>query len=142
MGKIISAYSTVADKSGSSGMVSFPDVCKVPAPPAPFVPVPYPNSQYQQNLKAANRADARAKAGSKAAQKDVEAAVSSATLASYGDEAGTLKGIVSSKQMGKVSYERGSSKVTIEGKGTVNITTATQAVIAGYTLHQKYNNGK
>jgi hypothetical protein len=22
---------------------SFPDICKVPGPPAPFVPVPYPN---------------------------------------------------------------------------------------------------
>ena len=22
---------------------AFPDVCKTPAPPAPFVPVPYPN---------------------------------------------------------------------------------------------------
>jgi len=29
---------------GSSGVSpSFPDVCKTPAPPAPFVPIPYPN---------------------------------------------------------------------------------------------------
>jgi len=30
--------------SGNKGMsLGFPDVCKAPAPPAPFVPIPYPN---------------------------------------------------------------------------------------------------
>lgn len=52
----------------SGGVLAFPDVCKVPAPPAPFVPVPYPNTQYQENLKAANKVDAMAKNGNKSAQ--------------------------------------------------------------------------
>ena len=30
--------------AGSNGIsIAFPDVCKTPAPPAPFVPIPYPN---------------------------------------------------------------------------------------------------
>lgn len=30
--------------AGSNGVtIAFPDVCKTPAPPAPFVPIPYPN---------------------------------------------------------------------------------------------------
>ena len=59
----------VNSKTTNSGsVVAFPDVCKVPAPPAPFVPVPYPNTQYQENLKAANKVDAMTKTGSKRAQ--------------------------------------------------------------------------
>jgi hypothetical protein len=34
------AYSS---KSTTGMQISFPDVCKVPAPPAPFVPAPLPN---------------------------------------------------------------------------------------------------
>jgi hypothetical protein len=59
----------VNSKASSSGAaVTFPDVCKVPAPPAPFVPVPYPNIQYQENLKVANKVDAMTKTGNKTAQ--------------------------------------------------------------------------
>ena len=33
-----------SSKLVNQGMVfAFPDVCKTPAPPAPFVPIPYPN---------------------------------------------------------------------------------------------------
>lgn len=31
------------DKAVTSMSITFPDVCKMPGPPAPFVPVPYPN---------------------------------------------------------------------------------------------------
>ena len=59
----------VNSKTTSSGAaVAFPDVCKVPAPPAPFVPVPYPNTQYHENLKVANKVDAMTKTGNKKAQ--------------------------------------------------------------------------
>ena len=53
---------TKANKSGGQS-VAFPDVCKVPAPPAPFVPIPYPNSQFEENLRKANAIDAKAEAG-------------------------------------------------------------------------------
>ncbi len=39
--------------SSNKTTVVFPDVCIVPAPPAPFVPTPYPDSQFQENMKAA-----------------------------------------------------------------------------------------
>ena len=54
--------------TSGNAAVTFPDVCKMPAPPAPFVPVPYPNTQYEENLKTANKVDAMAKTGNKGAQ--------------------------------------------------------------------------
>ena len=69
-------------KSENSGpTIAFPDVCKVPAPPAPFAPIPYPNIQYQENLKKANRVDARAKAGGKKAQQNQKMAIASLKVA-------------------------------------------------------------
>jgi hypothetical protein len=32
-----------ASSKGGGSCAGFPDVCKVPAPPAPFVPTPFPN---------------------------------------------------------------------------------------------------
>ena len=61
--------------SNGTATVAFPDVCKVPAPPAPFVPVPYPNEQFQENLKAANKVDAMAKTGNKEAQQKKQQAI-------------------------------------------------------------------
>ena len=55
--------------------IAFPDVCKTPAPPAPFVPVPYPNTQYQENMKAANKVDAMSKTGNKEAQNKKQQAI-------------------------------------------------------------------
>ena len=57
-----------ASSKSTGNALAFPDVCKVPAPPAPFVPVPYPNDQYHENLKAANKVDAMTKTGNKQAQ--------------------------------------------------------------------------
>lgn len=87
--------------------IAFPDVCKTPAPPAPFVPIPYPNSQYQSNLKKANKIDAQAASGDQKAIALQKEAISNLKM-SVGDEAGTLKGVVS----------------------------ATQAVMVGRTLHK------
>ena len=36
-------FLSVVHKSSSGVSIAFPDVCKTPAPPAPFVPIPYPN---------------------------------------------------------------------------------------------------
>ena len=37
------------DKSLTSVQITFPDVCKMPGPPAPFVPTPLPNIAYARN---------------------------------------------------------------------------------------------
>jgi len=64
-------------KKGSGPCIAFPDVCKTPAPPAPFVPIPYPNSQLEENLKKANETDAKAESGSKAAKEKQAQAINS-----------------------------------------------------------------
>ena len=44
MGQTTFANSRGIAHKGSGGMsIAFPDVCMTPAPPAPFVPIPYPN---------------------------------------------------------------------------------------------------
>jgi hypothetical protein len=73
-------------KSSHNGItIVFPDVCKIPAPPAPFAPIPYPNI--------AKTATARINAA-----KPQTATVHKAgpPLRSQGDEAGTLKGMIAS----------------------------------------------
>ena len=64
-----------ATKSGGQ-CLAFPDVCKTPSPPY-YAPIPYPDEQFEKNLKAANEADAKAKAGSKQAQAECEQAIDS-----------------------------------------------------------------
>ena len=81
-------------KQGGGTSIAFPDVCKTPAPPAPFVPIPYPNSQFQKNLKKANKVDAQAGAGNTKAIALQKEAIGNLKM-SVGDEAGTLKGVVS-----------------------------------------------
>jgi hypothetical protein len=40
---------TVVYKSSNGATIVFPDVCKTPAPPAPLVPIPYPNISISEN---------------------------------------------------------------------------------------------
>ena len=97
------------DDSESGTTIAFPDVCKTPAPPAPFVATPYPNLQYQENLRKANKADADAQAGNKKAQTEVSLAIKGAVIACRGSESGSM-----------------------------HVSSATQAVMIGRTLHYKY----
>lgn len=92
-----------AAKKGSGASVAFPDVCKTPAPPAPFVPVPYPNTQYEDNLKKAAKVDAQAQLGDQKALALQKKAISNLKK-STGDEAGTLKGIFSASQAVRIGY--------------------------------------
>ena len=109
-------------KSGGQSIV-FPDVCKTPAPPAPFVPIPYPNIQYAANLKEANATDAQAQAGNKSAKKKQKIAIENYKMAvsvSAGDEAGTLKGVVSASQAvraGRTVHFSGGSAAVVRSTG-------------------------
>jgi len=94
------------------------DVCKIPAPPAPFAPSPFPNLV---QCPTASGASSKVKfCNGNVLTK------SSSFSSSQGDEAGTLKGMVSPFQMGKVQYKSGSSKVKAEGKPVVTVTKPTQ----------------
>ena len=90
--------------------MAMPDVCKVPAPPGPPVPTPFPN------IAMLNQAD-----GSTCSSKVRICGRKACTVATEigrtsGDEAGTLKGVVSSSNMDKAVFRSGVSRVQVEGK--------------------------
>lgn len=103
-----------ASTKGGGQCAAFPDVCKVPAPPAPFVPTPFPN---MAQCSGASDTSSKVKiAGKPSIHKSSEIGRSS------GDEAGTLKGMISQVNMDKTQYRMGSAKVKVEGKALVTVT--------------------
>lgn len=95
--------------AGSNGIsTAFPDVCKTPAPPAPFVPIPYPN--IAQSSDTAQGASTVKCDGNPTCVKDSNFKMSS------GDEPGTLFGVVSNKVKGKAEFVNFSFDVKFEGK--------------------------
>jgi Domain of unknown function (DUF4150) len=103
-----------ASTKGGGQCAAFPDVCKVPAPPAPFVPTPFPN---MAQCSGASGTSSKVKiVGKPSIHKSSEIGRSS------GDEAGTLKGMISQVNMDKTQYRMGSVKVKVEGKALVTVT--------------------
>lgn len=101
--------------AGSSGMaMSFPDVCKTPAPPAPPIPIPYPNI-----AQSSDTAD-----GSTTVKVDGNPIMlkSSNFSMSTGDEAGSLNGVVSNKIKGKAEPMNASFDVKVDGKAVFRLT--------------------
>ena len=107
-----------ASSKGGGKALGVPDVCKTPAPPAPSpVPIPYPN---MGELSQAKKTSTKVKiAGKDAVSKKSEISRSS------GDEAGTAKGLISSKNMDKITFKKASSKVKVQGDPCVHITCVT-----------------
>ena len=101
--------------SKAAGMYfAIPDVCLTPAPPAPPVPVPYPN---MAQLAATNGAVEKVLIENK------ETVVEGAKVPrSSGDEAGKNGGVVSGVNMGPVEPKVFSSKVFFDGKKAVFLT--------------------
>ena len=96
--------------AGSNGIsTAFPDVCKTPAPPAPFVPIPYPNIAKSSDT--AQGASTVKCDGNPTCVKD------SNFMLSTGDEAGSLRGVASNKIKGKAEFVNVSFDVKFEGKG-------------------------
>ncbi|MEO7031575.1 MAG: DUF4150 domain-containing protein [Herbaspirillum sp.] len=92
---------------------AFPDVCKTPAPPAPPVPIPYPNI-------------AMPMMGNPTTTKVLISGMPALTKASKitlssGDEAGVAGGVASSKIMGPAEFIMGSMKVKLEGNPAVRL---------------------
>ncbi len=97
--------------------VGFPDVCKTPAPPAPFAPVPYPNNATCNQADGGSCSTKVKINGQPTIVKGTEITMSS------GNEAGTAGGgMVSSKIKGPAKYQKGSSKVKCEGKELCHLT--------------------
>lgn len=96
--------------SGQTEVAAPPDVCKTPSPGGP-VPVPYVN----------NASDSQLSRGSKRTEISGHAVAleSSNIPTSFGDEPGTLGGLLSSKVKGKLTWGTSSADVRIEGKGVV-----------------------
>lgn len=97
--------------------MAFPDVCKTPAPPAPPVPIPYPNTAM---LNQATKTSKKVKIMKK------EAATTKTEIPkSMGDEAGVAGGVVSGRNMDKVKFMKGSMKVKVEGAPLIYLTSMT-----------------
>jgi len=91
-----------------------PDVCLTPAPPAPPVPIPYPNTA---QVAASNGTISKVLIENKET-----VAEGSKVPNSSGDEAGTNGGVTSGVNMGPVEPKVFSSKVFAGGKKVVFVT--------------------
>jgi hypothetical protein len=99
---------SVVHKDSGGVTIAFPDVCKTPAPPAPPIPIPYPNiAKSSDTAKGSKKVKMD---GNPICLKDSNFSTST------GDEAGTLKGIVSNKTKGKAEFINFSFDVKVEGK--------------------------
>lgn len=106
-----------ASTKGGGACFAFPDVCKTPAPPASPVPIPYPNTGM---LNQAVKTSTKVKFCNKEA-----VTTKSEIPRSMGDEAGTAGGVISGSNMDKVTFKNGSSKVKVEGRPCVHLTSPT-----------------
>jgi hypothetical protein len=100
---------SVVHKDSSGISSAFPDVCKSPAPPAPPIPIPYPN--IAQSSDTADGTSTVMCDGNPTCVKDSNFSTST------GDEAGTAGGgVVSNKTKGKAEFVNFSFDVQFEGK--------------------------
>ena len=103
-----------ASSNGGGQCFAMPDVCLTPAPPAPPIPIPYPNIAM---LPQATKTSLKVRIVQKQAATEKTEIPSSS-----GDEAGTNKGTMSGMNMGKMVFKKGSSKVMVEGAPLVHLT--------------------
>ncbi len=112
---VIVNYLSVVHASSSGMAPSFPDVCKTPAPPAPVVPVPYPNI--------AQSADAAGASSTVKADGNPIMLKSSNFSQSSGDEAGTAGGgMMSNTTKGKAEFTMYSFDVKADGENVPRLT--------------------
>jgi hypothetical protein len=105
-----------ASTKGGGTCFAIPDVCKTPAVPSP-VPVPYPNFGM---LNQATKESTKVKFAGKPAL-----TIKFEIASSQGDEAGTVGGVVSGRNMDKVTFKKRSEKVKVEGQPYVHLTSIT-----------------
>jgi hypothetical protein len=114
----------IATKKPGGIAFAFPNVCKTP-PPAPGVPIPYPN--IGQLSQADNASDSSTGTGEvKAGGYLVILAKTSVIQSTLGDQAGSGGGVQSGPPPGgKVEFTSGSGTVKIHGKSVVRMTDPT-----------------
>ena len=105
-----------ASSKGGGQCFGAPDVCKTPSPAGP-IPIPYPNFGM---VNQATKTSTKVKFVGKEA-----VTLKSEIPRSMGDEAGTAGGVISGKNMDKVTFKKGSSKVKVEGQACVHLTSTT-----------------
>lgn len=101
-------FRTVVHAASNGVATAFPDVCKTPAPPAPPVPIPYPNVAMSADT-AQGSADVKCDGNPIMLQ-------GSNFKMSTGDEAGVAGGVVSGQIKAKAEFVNFSFDVVIEGK--------------------------
>jgi hypothetical protein len=99
---------TVVHKDSGGVTIAFPDVCLTPAPPAPPIPIPYPNIAMSSDTDKGTK--------KVSADGNPVCVADSNFMKSTGDEAGTNGGVISGKNMGKAEFLSYSFDVMFEGK--------------------------
>jgi hypothetical protein len=110
MGATVTANTpnTVVHAASGGFSLIFPDVCKTPAPPAPPIPIPYPNTT--------KSGDASDCATTVQADGNPIMLKSSNFSVSTGDEAGSIGGIASNCIKGKGQFITYSFDIKAEGQ--------------------------
>ncbi|MEW8626035.1 MAG: PAAR-like domain-containing protein [Candidatus Thiodiazotropha sp.] len=126
-------------KADGKSICSFPDVCftppQTPATP-PGVPIPYPNTGMAKDTTKGSKKV-------KISGKEIILKNKSHFKQSYGDEAGCApkKGVITSKNRGKVYFNAWSMDVKFEGKNVVrhfDLTTHNHGSVPGNTVTWPY----
>jgi hypothetical protein len=102
-----------ASTKGGGMALGFPDVCKVPAPPAPPIPMPFPN---MIDLTQAQGTSNKVKFAGAPVITDASEAPSS-----MGDEPGVAGGVVSGVNKGPGAFKLGAFNVKVEGNAVVTL---------------------
>lgn len=103
-----------ATKAGGNAF-AFPDTCLTPAPPAPPVPIPYPNTAMLNQ--------AMGPTCSMTVKILNQPVVTKMTVIprTMGDEAGVNGGVMSGMNMGQAAFKLGVPTVKVEGNDIVNM---------------------
>ena len=101
-------FRTVVHAASNGVATAFPDVCKTPAPPAPPIPIPYPN--------VAMSADTTKGSSDVKCDGNPIMLQGSSFKMSTGDEAGVAGGVVSGQIKAKAEFVNFSFDVMVEGK--------------------------
>ena len=99
---------------GSGGMSTvFPDVCKTPAPPAPPVPIPYPN--------VGQSSDTTGGPSTVTTDGQMPMVKGAKYMKSSGDEAGVAGGVMSSVNLGECEFMMYSFDIKFEGNNVCRL---------------------